>query len=54
MGLVWYVGRGIRRRVGVFGIHLKLLGNVELSFGEWQRGMEKEVCIFYVILMEDG
>jgi hypothetical protein len=54
VGLVWYVGKGISKKVRGFAIHLRLLGNVELSFGEWWTGMEKEVCTFCVILMEDG
>jgi hypothetical protein len=40
--------------LGGFGIHLRLLGNVKLSLGEWKKGMEKEVYILCVILMEDG
>jgi hypothetical protein len=47
-------GRGIRRRVGGFGIHSRLLGDVKLSFGKWKRGMKKEVCTLCVILMENG
>ncbi len=40
---------GLGKRLGGFGIHLRLLGDVELSFGEWKKGMEKEVCILCVI-----
>jgi hypothetical protein len=32
--------------LGGFGIHLKFLGDVGLSLGEWRRGMEKEIWYF--------
>jgi hypothetical protein len=40
--------------LGGFGIHSKNLGDVGLSLGEWRRGMEKEICTLYVILIKDG
>jgi hypothetical protein len=31
------------------------LGDREVSFGVWMKGMEEElICILYVILIEDG
>ncbi len=45
---------GLWKKLGGYGIHSKLLGDVELSFRKWRKGMEKEVCILCVILMEDG
>jgi len=45
---------GLGKGLGGFGIHLRLLGDVEFSLGEWKKGMEKEVCILCVILMEEG
>jgi hypothetical protein len=45
---------GLRKRLGGFGIHLRLLGIVRFSFGEWKRGLEKKICTLCVILMEDG
>jgi hypothetical protein len=44
-------GRGTKKKVG---IHLRLLGIVRFSFGEWKRGLEKKICTLCVILMEDG
>jgi hypothetical protein len=40
--------------LGEFEGHSRFLGDVELSLGEWRRGMEKDVHTWYVILMEDG
>jgi hypothetical protein len=40
--------------MGGFGSYSRLLGDVKFSFGEWRKGMEKEVCTLCVILMEDG
>ncbi len=55
MGLVWYVGEeGFWGRLGGFGSHSRVLGDVELSLKKWGKRMEKEVCALCVILMEDG
>jgi hypothetical protein len=35
-------------RLKGFGIHLKLLRNVGFSFGKWRKGMEKEICTWYL------
>jgi hypothetical protein len=40
--------------LGGFGIHSRLLGDVELSLRKWRKGMEKEACTLCVIVMEDG
>jgi len=45
---------GLGERLRGFGIHSRLLGDVGFSFGEWRKGMEKEICTLCVILMEDG
>ncbi len=46
--------KGLGHGLGGFEIHWKLLVYVELSFGKWRRGMEKETCTLCVILTEDG
>jgi hypothetical protein len=38
------LGKGSRG----FGIHLRFLGDVELSLGEWKKGMEKYIYVFCV------
>ncbi len=46
--------RGLGEGLGGFGIHLRFLGDVEFSLGEWSKIMEKKKCTLCVILMKDG
>jgi hypothetical protein len=59
VGLVWYVGKRDKRKFRRMGRFIQYFGgvgqfgNVGLSWKEMY-GLEKYVCIFCVILMEDG
>jgi len=33
---------GLGKGLGGFGIHSRLLGDIELSLGKWKKGMEKK------------
>jgi hypothetical protein len=46
--------RGLGKWLGGLGIDSRLLGDRKLSLRKWMKGMEKEVRILCVILMEDG
>ncbi len=50
---MWYGGKGNRGRGNRMIFHQRLLGNREISFGVWMRGMEEKICTLCVILMED-
>jgi hypothetical protein len=49
---VW--GRGIEEMGEDEGIHKKVMWDMENSLWRVVGGMEKDVCTWYVILMEDG
>jgi hypothetical protein len=49
---VW--GRGIEEMGKDEGIHKRLVWDMENYLWKVMGGMEKNVCIWYVILMEDG